>query len=132
MSVSASALSEDSDQLLLRWSEGSSSTSREEFVDVLSRQSSRIVVRSQSPIVADTPLYLAGKQYTVSGIARSCRKDAASFILAILIDKESRVQSVNRSDPGVFAIEDFLTEEEEAEILKNLDEDNRASAAFGG
>jgi hypothetical protein len=39
----------------------------------------------------------------------------------ILIDKESNIQSGSGRDPGVLAVDDFLTEEEEAEILQNLD-----------
>jgi hypothetical protein len=123
MSLSASSSSGDSGQLLLRWSDGSNFVSREEFVDVLSRQLSRITVRSGTAIAQDTPVFLAGEQYIANGIARSCRKDSNSFILGILIDTESNIYSASARDPGVFVVEDFITEEQEAAILENLDGD---------
>jgi hypothetical protein len=121
VSLSTSISSWNFPQLLLRWSDSSDSVSREEFVDVLSRQLSKIVVRSVSAVAENTPVFLAGTQYAANGIARSCRKDASSFVLVILIDKESNIQSGSGRDPGVLAVDDFLTEEEEAEILQNLD-----------
>jgi hypothetical protein len=121
MSLSASIPSGDSGQLLLRWSDGSSFASREEFVDVLSRQLSGIVVRSSSAIAENTPVCLAGAQYIANGIARSCRKDSNSFILGILIDTESKIHNTSALDPAIFSVDDFLTEEQEAAILENLD-----------
>jgi hypothetical protein len=122
MSLSASSFSGDSGQLLLRWSDGSNFVSHEEFVDVLSRQLSRITVRSGSAIAQDTPVFLAGGQYIANGIARSCRKDSSnSFILGILIDTESNIHSGSARDPGIFVLEDFITEEQEAAILENFD-----------
>jgi hypothetical protein len=121
MSLSASIPSGDSGQLLLRWSDGSNSASREEFVDVLSRQLSGIVVRSGSALAENTPVCLAGEQYIANGIARSCRKDFNSFILGILIDSETRIHNSSALDPSIFSIDDFLTEEQETAILENLD-----------
>jgi hypothetical protein len=121
MSLSASIPSGDSGQLLLRWSDDSKFASREEFVDVLSRQLSGIVVRSSSAIAENTPVCLAGAQYIANGIARSCRKDSNSFILGILIDTESKIHNTSALDPAIFSVDDFLTEEQEAAILENLD-----------
>jgi hypothetical protein len=121
MFLSASISTGNSGQLLLRWSDDSNFAVREEFVDVLSKQLSRITVRSGSAIAQDTPVFLAGTQYTANGIAWSCRKDSNSFILGILIDSESDIHSGSERDPGIFSVEDFITEEEEAAILENLD-----------
>jgi hypothetical protein len=121
MSLSASSSSGDPDQLLLRWSDDSSSPSREEFVDVLSRQLSKIFVRSACQLAEDTPVFLAGRKYSANGRAGSCQKEASSFILGILIDNESHIQLESDWDPGVLVIDDFLTEEQEDEILANLD-----------
>jgi hypothetical protein len=122
MSLSTSSSSgDDPDQLLLRWSDGLNTSSHEEFVDVLSRQLSKIFVRSAFQVAEDTPVFLAGRQYTAKGRAGSCQKEASCFILGILIDKESHIQLESDWDPGVLAIDDFLTEEQEDEILANLD-----------
>jgi hypothetical protein len=121
MSLSSSSSSGDPDQLLLRWSDDSSSPSREEFVDVLSRQLSKIFVRSACQLAEDTPVFLAGRKYSANGRAGSCQKEASSFILGILIDNESHIQLESDWDPGVLVIDDFLTEEQEDAILANLD-----------
>jgi hypothetical protein len=132
MSVSANAPLEDPDQLLLRWSDGSSSFSREEFVDVLVKQPYKVLVRSTSAVAENTPVYLIGKKYSANGVVRSCRKDEKSFVIAIFIDKESHYQPLGELDPGTFAIEDFLTEEQEAAILDNLDDGTPGSGRFTG
>lgn len=121
MSLSSSSSSGDPDQLLLRWSDNLNSSSHEEFVDVLSRQLSKIIVRSACKVAEDTPVFLAGRRYSANGRADSCQRVASSFILGILIDKESHIQAESDWDPGVFAIDDYLTEEQEDEILANLD-----------
>jgi hypothetical protein len=121
MSLSSSSSSGDPDQLLLRWSDDMNSSSHEEFVDVLSRQLSKIVVRSAFQVAEDTRVFLAGRQFSANGRADSCEKAASSFILGILIDDESHFQLESDWDPGVLSIDDFLTEEQEAEILANLD-----------
>ncbi len=121
MSLSAAVPLGDSGQLLLRWSDSSHCASHEEFVDVLSRQFSKIVVRSISEVAENTPVYLTGKQYAANGTAGSCRKDASFFIIAIRIDNESVSQSVGSGwDPGIMSVENFVTEEQEDEILRNL------------
>src|SRR6201996_448906 len=119
MSLSSSSSSGDPDQLLLRWSDDMNSSSHEEFVDVLSRQLSKIVVRSTYQVAQDTPVFLAGRKYSANGRAGSCERAASSFILGILIDHESHVQLESDWDPGVLSVDDFLTEEQEAEILAN-------------
>jgi hypothetical protein len=121
MSLSSSTSSGDPDQLLLRWSGDPNSSSHEEFVDVLSRQLSKIVVRSACRVAEDTPVFLAGRKFSANGRADSCQRVASSFILGILIEQESHIQLESDWDPGVLAIDDYLTEEQEAEILANLD-----------
>lgn len=111
------------EQVLLRWFEGANSASREEFVDLVESQAYEVLVRSTLQVSENTQVYLTGKQYTANGVARSCRKDASSFIVTILIEKDSVVQRGHQWDPGVFAVEDFLTEQQEAEILQMLPED---------
>ena len=60
------------------------------------------------------------QQYTGNGIVHSCRKDDKSFILTIQIDEDSLFRHRSELDPGIFAVEDFLTEQQEAEILTGL------------
>jgi hypothetical protein len=128
MSLSVSIPVAGPDQLLLRWSQPDGA-GREVFVDFLSRQLSKIVVRTAFDVPANTPVYLSGKDYVVSGVASRCRKDANGFVLNIRIEQETRLQS--RIDPGVFAVDNFLTEEQELEILKNLETGAAASPAHG-
>ena len=49
----------------------------------------------------------------------SCRQEDRSFILTIQIDDSSLFRHNSDLDPGIFAVEDFLTEQQEAEILKD-------------
>jgi hypothetical protein len=121
MSLSSSSSSGDPGQLLLRWSDNLNSSSHEEFVDVLSRQLSKIFVRSACQVAEDTPVFLAGRRYSANGRAGSCQRVASSFILGILIEEESNIQLESDRDPGVLSVDDWLTEEQEAELLANLD-----------
>lgn len=120
MLLGASNPSGVSGRLLLRWSDFSVNASREEFVDIISRQASKMVVRSISEVVQNTRVFLVGKQYAASGTTRSCSKGGVSFVLAILIETESYLGSDSGWDPGVVTVEDFLSEEQEARILDDL------------
>jgi hypothetical protein len=128
MSVSASALIQGSGHLLLRWSD--TSISHEEFVEVVTRQPTKIVVRSVFEVAENTRVYLTGTQYSVDGVARTCQKDANSFLVVIEVEQESSVQTRFDWDPGIIAVESFLTEEQEAEILASLDAGTPGPAVF--
>ena len=67
-----------------------------------------------------THVHLIGKNYTGNGIIQSCRKEGNSYILTILMTTELALPELPERDPGVFAVDDFLTEEEETKILESL------------
>ncbi len=81
------------------------------------------VIRSACRVREDTPVQLIGKQYTGEGIVRSCREEGESFILRISMGADIMIPYISERDPGVLAAEDFLTEEQEAKILEDLDRD---------
>jgi hypothetical protein len=123
MSVSATtAALECSGQMLLLWSEGANAVSRKEPVHLLETSLEEVVIRSPRKVRESTQVYLMGKQYTGNGIVRSCRNDDNSFILTVQINEDSLFARNSELDPGVFAVEDFLTEQQEAEILRHWEE----------
>src|SRR5205807_1454779 len=70
-------------------------------------------------------VFLIGNHYTKNGIVRSCHEEGDSFLLTILIDSEhSGPELLPEYDPGLFGVDDFLTEEEESKILEGLDIDS--------
>jgi hypothetical protein len=120
MSVSAMPIAlEHAGQVLLLWTDTRDFASRKEFVDLLETHRDEAVIRSASTIRENTQVYLMGKQYTGNGIVSSCRQDDSSFILTIQIDDNSLFRHSSELDPGIFAVEDFLTEQQEAEILRD-------------
>ena len=121
MSVSATtAAPECSGQMLLLWCDEANSASLKQPVDLLEIRLEEVITRSVRKIREGTQVYLMGKQYTGIGIVHSCRKDDKSFILTIQIDEDSLFRHKSELDPGIFAVEDFLTEQQEAEILTRL------------
>jgi len=122
MSVSATTIAlEQPGQVLLLWTDPGDFASRREFVDLLETHRDEALVRSARKVRENTQVYLMGKQYTGTGIVRSCRQDDNSFVLAIQIDEGSLFRPNSELDPGIFAVEDFLTEQQEAEILRDLE-----------
>jgi hypothetical protein len=121
MSASATtAVPECSGQVLLLWCDEANSASLKQLMDLLEIRHEEVVIRSTRKIRESTQVYLMGKQYMGNGIVHSCRKDDNSFILTIQIDEDSPYRHNSELDPGIFAVEDFLTEQQEAELLKGL------------
>ena len=89
---------------------------------------SEAVIRCTVQVRKDTPVNLIGKRYTANGVVLSCRRDGNSFILRIHIDENLTLRYGEEVDPGVLTVEGFLTEEEEAKILKELEEDTPSKA----
>ncbi len=124
MSVSATTVAlECSGQMLVLWSDEANAASRKEPVDILQICLEEVIIRSPRKIRESTQVYLMGKQYTGNGIVHSCRKDDKSFILTIQVDENSLYRHSSELDPGIFAVEDFLTEQQEAEILRAVKND---------
>ena len=112
---------ESADQFYLRWSDSPESPFREEPVEVIGLYSSEPVVRSARRVSEETEVFLIGKKYTGNGIVRSCQSEGPNFLLTIHIGSEYMTpELLPEYDPGLFAVDDFLTEEEEAKILESL------------
>jgi hypothetical protein len=109
--------------MLLLWSDETNSASRRELVDLLEARFEEIVIRSARKVPETTQVYLMGEQYTGTGIVRTLRTDDNSFILTIHVDEASPYRHNSELDQGVFAVDDFLTEQQEAEILSYLEND---------
>ena len=103
------------DHLLLRWSDNPELPTQEEPVKMVEAHISESIVRSSLRVSERTQVHLIGKHYTGNGIVQSCQSDGNEFIL--MTTSPSLPAPL---DPGVFAINSFLTEEEELKILENL------------
>ena len=120
MSVCATPIAVgQSGQLLLLWTDTLDFASRREFGHLLETHRNEAVIRSANKIGENAQVYLMGKQYTGNGIVSSCHQEDSSFILTIQIDDTSLIRHNSELDPGIFAVEDFLTEQQEAEILRD-------------
>ena len=122
MAVSTSISFRGASQVLLRWRESPKATSHEELVDLMKAHPSRPVLRSACAIAEMTKVYLIQEENTRIGIVQSCRQQGNSFILTITISNNPVMEAGSQVDPGIFAVDDFVTEEQEAEILRDLEE----------
>ena len=109
-----------SNYALLRWFEGSQTQPREEFVEVIQDQVSHTVVRSSLKLNQETAVTLIGKDYTEEGIVQGCQSEDAWFLLTV-VGKLPNRDGGFVPDPGVFALDGFLSEEQEAAILREFD-----------
>jgi hypothetical protein len=114
----------DSDQVLLSWSDSPGSPKKQELGQIIKVHASDAVIRSAAPIMVNATVRVTGKHHTGNGIVRSCIKSDPGYILTFTESDGSK------RDPGVVAIEDFLTEEQEAQILKGLKNETLRSAAL--
>jgi hypothetical protein len=111
------------DQALLCWSEAPYSPAREEFVQVLENHSQEAVIKSSLEVSEQTKVTLIGKDYTGIGIVKSCREDGKNYILTISMSSDdTATPPLLDRDPGVLTVDSFLTEEQEAKILEDLED----------
>jgi hypothetical protein len=124
MSASSSNPQDDSDKLLLRWSESPHSPSREEFVQILETRVSEAVISVSLRVDEKTQVYLIGKNSTESGIVRSCQRRGKKFVITILLNSvDPHSPSGPEIDPGVLLVDSFMSEEDEQRILDEIDEE---------
>ncbi len=126
MSAAPSSL-DDSNQVLLCWSDPPDSPSREQVVQLIEADTSEALIRSTLKVQEKTKVRLIGEKYTGNGIVRSCKKVQSGFMLTIWIAGAANSSCASERDPGVLAVEDFLTEEQEAEILGEVEHELRLS-----
>ena len=119
--VAIASQAKDGEPFYLRWCDNPELPFREEPVELVGLQSSESVIRSALRVGEETEVFLIGKRYTGNGIVRSCQREGNSFLLTIRIGSEFKTPELLPDyDPGVLAVDDFLTEEEEAKILESL------------
>lgn len=123
MSVGAGLSPEGSGELVLRWSEAPDSPSSEQIVQVIQSNVHEAVIRSACRVREGTQVRLVGKKYTGDGVVRSCREEGKSFILRIAVGADVMIPYVSDRDPGALVIDEFLTAEQEAKILEDLEKD---------
>jgi hypothetical protein len=117
----------DPDQVLLSWFDPPGSPKKQELGQIITVHASDAVIRSATPIMVNTTVWVTGKHYTGNGIVRSCTKENTGYILTLTESDDFPFQGSKR-DPGVVAVENFLTEEQEAQILKELKTETLRSA----
>lgn len=112
--------SENPDQVLLRWS-GLTSPRRGVVVQVVETHASETVIRCHLWFREKTKVYLMGDKITRTGIVHTCRPDGTQFLLTVRTTKaDFRASAGSVFDPGIGAVEDFLSEEQERNILESL------------
>lgn len=121
LSVINTSQPKNAGSIFLRWSDYPELSIREEPVEVIGLDTFQSVLRSNLRVNEKTQVRLIGETYTGNGIVRSCQQEGTGFVLTITMSAETSLSELRQElDPGVFAVEEFLTEEEEARILESL------------
>ena len=111
----------ESDRAVLCWSEAPNSPSREEFVQVLETHLSEAIIKTTLEVNERTKVTLIGKDYTGIGIVRACRRDGKNFIVTIGIgEQHSQGIAAAEPDPSVLVVDEFISEDQENQILNDL------------
>lgn len=117
-----------SSEIILRWSDTPFAPARESLVELVDSDGAEPLVRGPFRIGEDTPVTLVAKGYMVNGIVRFCRADKQSYLITVSTYgiSEQQTEAAHFRDPGALAVDDFLTEEEEAKILESLQDSFRS------
>jgi hypothetical protein len=117
-----------SGEIILRWSDTPFAPARESLVELVDSDDAEPLVRAPFRIGEDTPVTLVAKSYTVNGIVRFCRADKQSYLITVSTYgiSEQQSEAAHFRDPGALAVDDFLTEEEEAKLLESLQDSFRS------
>lgn len=118
----------ESSEIILRWSDTPFAPARESLVELVDSDNVEPLVRAPFRIGEDTPVTLVAKGYMVNGIVRFCRADKQSYLITVSTSgiSEQQFEAAHFHDPGALAVDDFLTEEEEAKILESLQDSFRS------
>lgn len=112
---------ESTGQFFLRWSESPGLPVREEPIEMIESEWPEPRIRSAFQVREGTEAFLIGNGYTENGIIRSCLREGNSFLLTLSISSECiSTEFLPHYDPGLLAVDEFLTEEEETKILESL------------
>lgn len=105
----------------IRWSIPADGSIQEEPVEIISEESTEATIRALSGLTEKTPVYIKGNSYTGNGIVESCTPEGQGHRVVIqLVCNQMITVHSSQIDPGVYSVEGFLTEEEEAKILESL------------
>ena len=119
--------------VLLRWYEGNN-LPKQEFVLLIENDESQVVLSSPSELGESTDVHLIGKNYSLNGIVRSCRAEGGRFFVKVCISSEASplFSPGSDRDPGVLIVDDFLTEEQESQILNEIAQELQCGPADDG
>jgi hypothetical protein len=109
--------------LLLRWSEAPGLPMREQSVEIIEFRGRTVLICAPFPLLESTFVHLIERDHFNTGIVRSCHEQGSSFLLSIQIQSEAVRPRSPDIDPGVFVVNDFVTEEEELRILKEIEDE---------
>jgi hypothetical protein len=120
-----------SGQIILRWSDAASAPALEWPVELVDSENPDPVVRAPRRVGEDTPVTLVAEGYTVNGIVTFCRADKDSYLITVSISEisQDQLETAHFRDPGALAVDDFLSEEEEAKILESLQDSFRSQTS---
>lgn len=122
-----------SGQIILRWSDTPSAPASELPVELVDSDNGEPTVRAPRRVGEHTPVALVAKGYMVNGIVRFCRADKEFYLITVSTSEisEGRFEPAPFRDPGALAVDEFLTEEEEAKILESLQDSLRSQTRHG-
>jgi hypothetical protein len=113
----------DHEQVVLRWREGPALAAREAEGEVLEARLREAVIRCSLQINEQTEVQILAGSYRETGVVRSCRaEENDGFVLSIRITSAPELEAPHfERDPGMLAVESFLTDEQADKILEELD-----------
>lgn len=105
----------------VRWYDVESAKYQEDPIEILSEENSKATIWTAFGLLQETPVYIKTDSYTGNGIVTSAIPEDKGYRVIIRLDREDMLNPYSSEiDPGVFALERFLTEEEENKILESL------------
>jgi hypothetical protein len=110
---------EDSNTVLLRWSDFPDVPPREILVKVLYSDAYGATICSSLRLTKDTEVQLLRQGRFDRGTVRACREEGSEFILTIWLTASS-MPEFEGPDRDVLVVDNFLTEEEEERILAEI------------
>lgn len=130
MASNSNENSDAEERNFVRWSEPVGGVVREESVVILSENPSETTIRAVTGLREKTPVYIRGHTNSGNGIVESCIREGDDYRVVIQLSSEEMLTTnYPQIDPGVFALDNFLTEEEESKILDSLGDSLDSAAA---
>ena len=106
---------------LVRWSDHPGQTDQEESGLIIGEGLHSVTVRIVKPLCEATRVSVRADSSPENGIVKSCLPEGSQYLVLIELDYEEMLRvGPEHIDPGVFAMESFLSEEQEQKILDSL------------